>query len=465
MRGGKSFLILLVVAVGLGAYIYFVESKREPAGSTVVPGEKVFAIEAGTIEEVRIESTSGEATRVRRAGDGWQIVEPATIAADTSAVSSLVSTLESLESERTVDENPASVAPYGLEPPRLAVSFKVSGETDERRLLIGERTPTGSDLYARVEGDPKLILIASYIEDSLDKTTFDLRDKAVLAFGRDGVDAVSLQVAGAAAIRLAKSGDDWRLAAPVNASADFSSVDGLISRLFQARMEAIIAPTDPASTEEPSAADLRRYGLDTPAVTVELGAGSTRAALAIGGDHEGSARYARDLSRPIVFTVPSSLVTDLTKSADDLRSKDVFSFRSFTAVGLDVTSGTEGATFTKMPAGEAVEGEPPPSETWKQTAPSEKDVDQTKVTDLLSTLSNLRAQSFVDRAHTSGEETTVTARFGDAASPTEERVVFRKSGDVVHAIRDGEPGAAVVSTTDFDRALSLFKELIGTGGQ
>ena len=43
--------------------------------------------------------------------------------------------------------------------------------------------------------------------------------------------------------------------------------------------------------------------------------------------------------------------------------------------------------------------------------------------------------------------------------------MFRKSGDVVHAIRDGEPGAAVVSTTDFDRALSLFKELIGTGGQ
>ena len=53
----------------------------------------------------------------------------------------------------------------------------------------------------------------------------------------------------------------------------------------------------------------------------------------------------------------------------------------------------------------------------------------------------------------------------DAAAPTTERVVFRKAGDVVHAIREGEPGAAVVVTADFDRALALFKELTGTGGQ
>jgi hypothetical protein len=33
MRGGRSLLILLVVAVGLGAYAYFVESKRDRAAT------------------------------------------------------------------------------------------------------------------------------------------------------------------------------------------------------------------------------------------------------------------------------------------------------------------------------------------------------------------------------------------------------------------------------------------------
>jgi len=458
MRGGRSFVILLIVAVGLGAYIYFVESKRDPSGASVVTGEKVFAIETGSIEEVLIQSTSGEQTRVRRAGDGWQIVEPATLEADTSAVASLVSTLESLQSDRTVDEHPGSVEPYGLAPPRLTVAFKVTGETDERQLLIGERTPTGSDLYAQVGGDPKLILIASYIEDSLDKTTFDLRDKTVLRFARDAVDAVTLEPTDGPTVTLGKSGDDWRLSAPVDASADFSTVDGLIGRLFQAHMQAIVA------SDEPSAADLRTYGLDKPTVIVRLGAGSTQAALAVGGEHDATTRYARDLSRPLVFTVDSSLVDDLTKKADDLRSKDVFAFRSFTAVSLDLSAGPESATFSKVPA--AAGGEAgASSDTWKQTAPAEKDLDQTKLTDMLTTLSNLRAQSFADRVPAGGEEIVVTVRFGDAAAPTEERVVFRKSGDVVHAIRTGEPGAAVVSTTDFDRALSLFRELTGTSGQ
>ena len=33
-------------------------------------------------------------------------------------------------------------------------------------------------------------------------------------------------------------------------------------------------------------------------------------------------------------------------------------------------------------------------------------------------------------------------------------MTFRKSGGVVHAIRTGEPGAAVVPTADFDKALA-----------
>ena len=36
MRSGRSFLLLLVVAAGLGGYIYFVEMKRDPAADKVV---------------------------------------------------------------------------------------------------------------------------------------------------------------------------------------------------------------------------------------------------------------------------------------------------------------------------------------------------------------------------------------------------------------------------------------------
>jgi hypothetical protein len=83
------------------------------------------------------------------------------------------------------------------------------------------------------------------------------------------------------------------------------------------------------------------------------------------------------------------------------------------------------------------------------------------MTDLLSGLSNLRAESFTDRPLASGDELVVVARFGDPGAPTEERVTFRKSGSVVHATIAGESGAAVVSLSDFDAAVAKLKELAG----
>jgi hypothetical protein len=52
-------------------------------------------------------------------------------------------------------------------------------------------------------------------------------------------------------------------------------------------------------------------------------------------------------------------------------------------------------------------------------------------------------------------------KFGEPKSPKDERVTFRKSGSTVQAIRQGEPGAAVVSTADFDKVVAGLKELTG----
>ena len=76
----------------------------------------------------------------------------------------------------------------------------------------------------------------------------------------------------------------------------------------------------------------------------------------------------------------------------------------------------------------------PRPDLWKQTKPAAKDVDQTKITDLLTTLSNLRAETFADKPFATGEELVVTVKFGDdPAAQTTEEVRFRKSGGVVHA--------------------------------
>jgi hypothetical protein len=453
MRGGRSFLVLLVVALGLGAYVYFVEMKRDPADTAGTKKDKVFSTDSSTYEEMEIRAASGETTTLKKVNGLWEIVAPESLTTDSSEVGSLLSTLDTLEIQRVIDENPASPAEFGLEPARITVGFKAKDAAAMTRLQLGRKTPTGSDLYARVEGQPRVFLISAYLEDSLNKTPFGLRDKTALKFERDAADALTLEVAGSPTLAFAKKGQDWRFSKPYDAKADFNMVDGIVGRLFQARMTAIDAAD--------GTADLKKYGLDKPQAVATVGAGSAKAAIALGAKNGESGLYARDLSRPMVFTIDATLLEELKKKADDFRKKDVFEFRSFSAIGLDVTVSGKPFTYEKQKGPAPADASAVTPEVWKQTKPDAKDIDQAKFTDFLTTMSNLRAESFADRALATGEEFVLTVRFGDAASPQTESVRFRKSGAVVHAIVPGEGGAAVVSAADFDKALALIKELTG----
>ena len=78
MRGGRSFVILLAVAVSLGAYIYFVESKRDVSGTPAKKDKLFTGVESGKIEEIEVHASSGDVTRVKKTGDKWQIEGPGT---------------------------------------------------------------------------------------------------------------------------------------------------------------------------------------------------------------------------------------------------------------------------------------------------------------------------------------------------------------------------------------------------
>lgn len=463
MRGGRPLLILLLVAAGIGAYAYFVEMKRD-ISDPLQKKEKIFpAVASGKVEEIEVHAESGDVTKLKKTGDAWQIVAPAALEVDSPAVSAVASTLETIEAQKILDENPASVKEYGLDPPRYYLVFKAAGDTATYRLNVGSKTPTGADMYSRAEGQTKLVLVSSFLEDMLNRTTFNLRDKAILKFATSGVDSIKLEVTGSPALAFSKKGSDWRLTAPIDAKADFGSVEGMVGRLSQTSMSAI--EVDPAGAPASSAAtplspaDMKKFGFDKPQLSITVGTGSSRATLVIGGKKDDAALYARDLSRPLVFAVESKLLDDLKRKVDDVRVKDVFEFRSFTVLSLDITRGGQTYSFAKDKA--AAPNQSTAAEVWKQTKPVAKDIDQAKFTDFLTTLANLRADKFADKPIAGADELVVVGRSGDQADLKEERVVFRRSGTTVQAIRPGDPGAAVVVTADFDKALSLFKELAG----
>src|SRR3954453_15661655 len=229
MRGLKSTIALVVVLAGLGAYIYFVVAKMPEGGAPAADArkqEKVFAtVQADKIDEVKVSTAAGDTTTLKKDGTAWKITQPAEMAASESEGSQLTSALGQVDITRVIDENPSNLNDYGLSNPRVEVDFKAAGDKDYRKLYIGEKTPTGGDFFAKRNDEKKVFLIPAGEEPSFNPTTFDFRDKTLLKFERDTVDAIEI-TAGGKAIAMAKQGADWKLSKPVQTKADFGSVEG-----------------------------------------------------------------------------------------------------------------------------------------------------------------------------------------------------------------------------------------------
>jgi hypothetical protein len=435
VRNVWSLLVSIVVLAGLAGYIYFVDSKSEPNAADVK--EKVWGgtLASTDMEEVEITLASGEKTKVQKADGKWQVVEPSKAPADETEMTSITSSLASLEVQRVVDANAADVKQYGLDPARVAVAFRSKGQKDVRRVELGEKTPTGGDLYARIPGEKRVFLVSSFLDAAFNKTPFALRDKTVLTIERDKADGLEL-AEGASTTQLTKKGTDWMIVKPIAARADFAAVESSLERVGSAQMVGI--------TEE-QATDLKKYGLDKPTSTITVAMGSARATLLL-GKTENAVVYAKDASRPMVFTVAPTVKTDIFKSVSDLRRKDLFDARAFTTSHIEFKRGSETIALDKSKGKDE-------KDVWKNAAG--KEVDGMKADDLVNRITGLRAGSFENQAHASLKTPVlvVTVRSNDNKTET---VSFGRSGSDVYAARADEQGAAKMDAAALDEALKLL---------
>ena len=300
MRSLRSTLALILVLGALVGYIYYL-NKDESAGAE--KKEKAFAsLKAEDIEDVQIKSADGQTSHVQKADGTWKITAPDPAPADQGELSSITGGLASLDIQRVVDENAGDLKQYGLEPARIEVEFRAKGDKAPRRIQLGEKTPTGGDLYARFPDQKRVFLVSSFVDSTFNKNTFALRDKTIIKIDREKVDRIDI-VADKRSVTLAKTGSEWQIVAPIMARADVAAVEGSLERLSSAQMQGIV-PAD--------AADLKKHKLEPPVASFTAAAGSSRATLLF-GETENALIYAKDAARPMVFTVAPTLYTDLVR--------------------------------------------------------------------------------------------------------------------------------------------------------
>lgn len=460
MRRLRSTLVLLVLFLAIGSYAWFVERERPPA-SEADAGEQAFDVAAGRITDLTVTATNGDVTVLTRTENeiDWMVTAPVETEADDNAATAIATTLAALDVRRVVEEEAADLAPFGLADPPVAVTFATPGG-EPLSLAVGDETPTGGERYAAVGN--RVILVADFVESTLNRTTFELRDRSILEF--TGPDVASLTIEqDDDTLRFTKADSEWSVAAPLEARADFGLVEAMIGRLGSGEMVAV---------EAESAADdaLEPFGLDAPRLRATVEVDGERHTLLVGDENPETTVYARDAARDLVFTIDAALVDDLARGADTYREKDLFDFRPFNATALEVARGGRTVRFEKGPAAADEDAEDAEAEeagaagaaedVWRRVDPEAADLDRPEMDTLLRALSDLRADSFVgsrDRTGLDAPLLTVTATYGDDGR--EERVLIGRAGDAAYGQHGDEPGAAVLDADAVDDALEALDAL------
>jgi hypothetical protein len=150
--------------------VLVVRPPRPRTGRDAVRGPRVFRI--ASVQAVReLDVVVGGRRFVARPhGDGWAVDGRAVDAAAAGALADLRDHVVAL---RALDVfRPRDAASFGLDRPRVAITLRAAGRT--RTVVLGDLNAVGSAVYARREGDPRVMLVGVLILSQLEHVLYRL---------------------------------------------------------------------------------------------------------------------------------------------------------------------------------------------------------------------------------------------------------------------------------------------------
>jgi len=411
----SGLIIAAVVLAALTGVLYW--SNHHPPSENTAKASldappKILSLKQEDISKIEIRKKGGEELDLAKGEAGkWQITAPKPLSADQEAVSSLLSTVSSLNADRLVEEKPGDVSQYGLAQPTLELDLTTK-DAKPQKLLLGDDTPAGSAVFAKLDGDPRVFTIASYDKTSIDKTANDLRDKRLLTVDFDKLSQIELATK-KQNIEFGRNKQEWQIVKPKPLRADNFQVEEIVRKLRDTKMEA-------SSTDADAKKSATAFASGTPVASAKVTDTASTQELQIRKNKDDY--YAKSTAVPGIYKVSSDLGKELDKNLDDFRNKKLFDFGYDDPSKVEVHDGAKAYFLTKG------------GQDW-WSADSKK-MESSSVQALVDKIRELSASKFVDSGFASPAiEVNVTSNDGKRI----EKVSISKSGDTYIAKRDNEP--------------------------
>ena len=409
-----GLLIAAALLAALTGVLYWSnhhKTEDKPAADAPV-ATKLLSFKDADVSEIEIDKKGADQVDLAKSSDGkWAITAPKSLTGDQDAITGVISVLSGLNSERVVEDHAIDLKQYGLADPSVKIDLTMK-DGKSQKLLLGDDTPTGNAVYAAVGGDPRVFTIASYSKTSLDKSASDLRDKRLLTVNFDKVSQVDL-TAKKQNIEFGRSKDAWQIVKPRPLRADNFSVEDLVRKLKDAKMDL----SSSADSDEKKIA--ATFASATPVATAKVTDATGTQTLEV--RKAKTDYYAKSSAVAGVYKVAMDLGTSLDKSLDDFRNKKLFDF------GFDDVSAVEMHDGSK--AYSLVKG----GMDWWSNG---KKMDAMSSQAFIDKFRDLAATKFVDSGFTTP---TITMKVTSNDGKRVENVSIAKSGDTYIARREGEP--------------------------
>jgi len=410
----RSLILALIVLLAFIGTLYWSEHKKpdddtaKASGATPPP---ILKLDGSAITTLELKRKDAKPIVLAKNNSGaWQITEPSEFNADQSTVSGAVSTLSSLNSDRLVDEKASNLKQYGLVQPAVEVDI-TEKDNNRHKLLIGDDTPTGSAVYAKLAGDPRVFTIATYTKSSIDKSLNDLRDKRLLTMSADRISRLDLTRKNQT-IEFGRGKNEWQIIKPQPLRADNMQVEELVEKLTDARMD--LSGSDKDTKEATSA-----FGRAAPIAIARLTNQSGSQMLQI--RKENDTYYAKSSVVDGVYKIDSRLGRAVDKSLDEFRDKKLFDFGFSEPSKVEMHNGSRSYFLTKG------------GQDWWSNGVK---MDPGAVGSYISSLRDLSASKFVQSGFTNPTvEISVTSGDGKRV----EKVSIAKSGSSYIAKRESDP--------------------------
>lgn len=377
----RSTFLLILLAGGIFAYIWFVDAKQVRTRDRIRDGDKVVQLDRDNINAISIKNAETEIELRKQDNEVWTIEKPVKDRADTLMISSLFTSAEYLKYDAVLgDDQPVEkdqLKEYGLANPDLKITF--SGGGPPVSLLIGKDAAVEGKAYVKLADSKKVYVIGADLKNLVVKKANDFRDRKLSELTTAQVNKVQITTT-SGEIELVKKDGHWAITKPLKARADDSKVSDAVAQAITARVESFAEDS----------ANLTTYGLQEPRGTFSMFIeGSEKPAVlqigaSLAGEENKELTYAKLSTREAVVILSKNIEALIRLTPNDLRDQQLVRFEEDIVDRMNIESPGKGKLILAR-AGES----------WVQKGEKDQPVNQATATRLLKSLGSQAVTKFV----------------------------------------------------------------------